>query len=96
MPPKRTDALDSILRQHYEGRPTRIAALNQAVVDARVAGQIHDLRQKAGLTQRELAQVVGTQPSVICRLEDADYTGHSLSMLARIAGALGYDLIAVR
>jgi hypothetical protein len=25
----------------------------------------------------------------MCRLEDADYAGHSLSMLQRIAGALG-------
>ena len=37
---------------------------------------------------RELARV-GTTASVICRLEDADYDGHSLAMLRRIAGALG-------
>jgi hypothetical protein len=30
--------------------------------------------------------------SVIARLEDADYDGHSLSMLARIASALGQKL----
>ncbi|NLX21224.1 MAG: transcriptional regulator, partial [Phycisphaerae bacterium] len=30
----------------------------------------------------------GTTPSVISRLEDADYQGHSLSMLRRIAAAL--------
>lgn len=37
------------------------------------------------LSQRELAKLVGTTASVICRLEDADYDGHSLSMLIRIA-----------
>ena len=42
----------------------------------------------AGLTQAELAQLVGTTQSVISRLEDADYEGHSLSMLQRIADAL--------
>jgi transcriptional regulator with XRE-family HTH domain len=42
----------------------------------------------AGLTQKELATLVGTTASVICRLEDADYEGHSLAMLRRIAAAL--------
>jgi transcriptional regulator with XRE-family HTH domain len=40
------------------------------------------------LSQRQFAKVVGTTASVICRLEDADYEGHSLSMLQRIAAAL--------
>lgn len=40
------------------------------------------------MSQRELAKRVGTTASVICRLEDADYEGHSLSMLRRIAAAL--------
>ena len=41
------------------------------------------------ITQRQLAKKVGTTASVICRLEDADYQGHSLAMLRRIAAALG-------
>ena len=49
---------------------------------------IQDLRMKSGLTQRELAKLVGTTASVICRLEDADYEGHSLAMLRRIATAM--------
>jgi hypothetical protein len=35
-----------------------------------------------------LAKLIGTTASVICRLEDADYEGHSLAMLNRIATAL--------
>jgi hypothetical protein len=35
-----------------------------------------------------LARLVGTTASVICRLENADYEGHSLVMLNRIAAAL--------
>ena len=38
--------------------------------------------------RKQLAKLVGTTPSVICRLEDADYEGHSLAMLRRIAAAL--------
>ncbi len=46
------------------------------------------MRNKAGLSQRELARRVGTTASVICRLEDNDYEGHSLTMLKRIAEAV--------
>lgn len=56
--------------------------------DDAVARKLVELRTKADLTQRELAKLVGTSASVICRLEDADYEGHSLAMLNRIAAAL--------
>ena len=42
----------------------------------------------AGLTQTELAELIGSKQPVIARLEDADYEGHSLTMLQRIAIAL--------
>lgn len=53
-----------------------------------IAELIHQVRTEAGLSQRELAKLVGTSASVICRLEDADYDGHSMAMLRRIAAAL--------
>jgi hypothetical protein len=34
------------------------------------------LRTAAGLTQFQLAKLIGTTASVVCRLEDADYEGH--------------------
>jgi transcriptional regulator with XRE-family HTH domain len=37
---------------------------------------------------KELADRVGTSKSALCRLDNADYEGHSLSMLMRIAEAL--------
>jgi len=56
--------------------------------DLCIAQMIHDARTDAGLTQTELAERVRTTQSVISQLEDADYDGHSLSMLRRIAAAL--------
>ena len=53
-----------------------------------IACKIYDLRTKAGMSQRELAKRIGTSAANICRLENADYQGHSLSMLRRIAAAL--------
>ena len=66
----------------------RIESFEEELLNAEIARKIYDLRIKAGLSQRELAKKVGTSASAICRLEDADYDGHSLSMLKRIAEAL--------
>ncbi len=86
---KRTsDALEILHRRYYEGHLERLASLEEERANLDVACKIHDLRTKAGLTQRQLAKLVGTQASVICKLEDADYQGHSLSMLRRVAAAL--------
>lgn len=59
-----------------------------ASVNAEVAQLIYEARTQAGLTQQQLADLIGTQQPVIARLEDADYEGHSLSMLQQIAQAL--------
>jgi transcriptional regulator with XRE-family HTH domain len=53
---------------------------------------VREMREDTGLTQTELAKRVGTTQSVIARLEDAEYTGHSLAMLERIATACGVAL----
>ena len=44
--------------------------------------------RKRDFLREHLPKLVGTTASVICRLEDADYEGHSLAMLNRIAAAL--------
>ena len=85
-----SDAVGIIHRRYYEGRPERIAALDHARTNDDVARKIASLRIEAGLSQRNLAKLVGTTASVICRLEDADYEGHSLAMLHRIAAALPF------
>ena len=83
-----TDAVEIMHRRYFEGKPEMMRLLEEERANAQVARKIYDLRDQAGLTQKELARLVGTTPSVISRLEDADYDGHSLSMLRRIAAAL--------
>ena len=74
---------------HHVGKDAkRVEEYEQEVLHAEIARKIYDLRTKAGLSQRDLAKKVGTTASTICRLEDADYDGHSLYMLTRIADAL--------
>ncbi len=60
----------------------------EKTVNAEVARLINEARTAAGLTQAELAELIGSKRPVIARLEDADYEGHSLAMLQRIALAL--------
>src|SRR3984957_16006782 len=64
----------------------------EARINAAVAQLIYATRTKAGLSQAQLAERIGTRQSVISRLEDADYEGHSLTMLHRIAAALGQSI----
>jgi len=54
-----------------------------------VALKIAALRKESGLSQKELARRVGTSQQQISRLESTSYEGHSLSMLRRVADALG-------
>ena len=78
-----------ILKSRYLKSDPELAEMVAAEhVNMDVARKIYDLRTKAGLSQRELAKLVKTTASVICRLESADYAGHSLAMLSRIAAAL--------
>ena|SRR5438445_516633 len=53
-----------------------------------IAQVIYDARTAAGLTQTEVARQAGTTQPVIARLEDANYQGHSLRLLQRVAQAL--------
>jgi ribosome-binding protein aMBF1 (putative translation factor) len=84
----KSDVLQFVYDRYIKGDPEQEASFENEVLNAKIAREIYDLRTKAGLSQRQLAKIVGTTASVICRLEDADYEGHSLSMLQRIAAAL--------
>jgi len=66
--------------------------IEEEALNVKVARMIYEARTKAGLTQQQLAKRVGTTQPVIARLEDADYRGHSLTTLQRIATALNGQL----
>jgi ribosome-binding protein aMBF1 (putative translation factor) len=89
---KTRDALKIIERMIGDDSELR-QMIAEETLNAAVARMIHEARTKAGLTQRQLADLVGTKQPVIARLEDADYEGHSLSMLSRIAAALNQRLV---
>ena len=84
---KTRDAVE-ILKRSTGIDPKTDPEMQQIFEDLRVAQMIYDARTEAGLTQKDLAKAVGTTQSVISQLESAEYKGHSLSMLERIAKAL--------
>jgi ribosome-binding protein aMBF1 (putative translation factor) len=73
--------------------PQLEAMVAVSTINAEVAQLIYEARTKAGLTQKQLAELIGTKQPVIARLEDADYEGHSLSMLQKIAQALNQRVV---
>ena len=83
-----SSALEILKRRFYAGKAARLKGLEEARANEDVARKIHELRIAEQLTQAQLAKLIGTTASVICRLEDADYEGHSLAMLRRIANCL--------
>jgi ribosome-binding protein aMBF1 (putative translation factor) len=88
MPKKMTSNALEILADIAGHNPAVQLELQQEIINRDVAAKIYKLRHSEGLSQAELARRIGTTQSVISRLEDADYDGHSLSMLKRIAAAL--------
>jgi ribosome-binding protein aMBF1 (putative translation factor) len=87
-----TDDALKIIRRSIGDDPELEDMLRESSINAQVSMIIYDIRKQAGLTQSQLAEAIGTTQSVIARLEDADYEGHSLSMLTRIASALNQKL----
>ncbi len=96
---KQSDAL-KIINRITGDDPELREMIAEEKLNAHIAHTIYQARTKAGLTQKKLAERIGTQQPVIARLEDADYAGHSLTMLQRVAGALNQKVkisfVAVR
>jgi ribosome-binding protein aMBF1 (putative translation factor) len=86
---KKTSNATRILHKRYiKGNKKRIESIAIERENTDIAEQIYVLRTQAGLSQSQLAKLVGTTQSVISRLEDADYSGHSIAMLRKIGIAL--------
>jgi ribosome-binding protein aMBF1 (putative translation factor) len=92
MPRKKTKNALALIARDVGAEPGFRARVEEEKFNAQVARMVLDARTAAGLTQQELAELARTTQPVIARLEDADYEGHSLRMLRRIARALNRHL----
>ena len=82
---------DEVKRERADS-PARRRGYERAGRTIRLALEIHELREKRGLSQRELAERLGTTQSAVARLE-AGNVSPSLPPLDKVAEALGVELI---
>jgi ribosome-binding protein aMBF1 (putative translation factor) len=86
------DRHSEIVEQRARKSATYRKTFARTVRQIDLALLVREMREDAGLTQAELARKIVTTQSVIAHLEDAEYTGHSLTMLERIAATCGVAL----
>jgi len=87
-----SDGLKWLYDKYIGNDPESVELLREYEVRAEIAKQVYDLRNQAGLTSAELADLVEIGESVVEALEQADYAGDALAMLVRIASALNKKL----
>jgi DNA-binding XRE family transcriptional regulator len=78
----REDLKDPEFRKYFEEERQALA----------LAMKIARLREKKGLSQKELAKLMGTSQQAISRIESGEYEGFSLKTLEKIAEATGTRL----
>ena len=72
--------------------PVFAKAYEEAELPARIAIAVAQLREKEGITQKQLAREVGVKQQVISRLEDPEKSNMTLATLNKVALALGKHL----
>jgi DNA-binding XRE family transcriptional regulator len=75
----REDLKDPEFKTHYQEE-------RQAL---KLAMKISKLREKKGLSQQQLAKLMGTSQQAISRIESGEYEGFTLKTLEKIAEATG-------
>ncbi len=83
-----SDVIKTLHQRYVKNKKRRLNYIEQEKTRVEIAQKIYELRTRAKLSQAELAQRIGTKQSVISRLEDAEYNGHTLKMLEKIALAV--------
>ncbi|HUZ19084.1 MAG TPA: helix-turn-helix transcriptional regulator [Acidimicrobiales bacterium] len=78
------------IKEERADTPARRRGYERAGRTVRLAMEIHELREKRGLRQRELAARVGTTQSAIARLEVGNVSP-SLPTLDKVAEVLGVE-----
>ncbi|MBI3736409.1 XRE family transcriptional regulator [Candidatus Sumerlaeota bacterium] len=86
---RKTKNAISILDAMIGDDPNMRRLISEAEIRMDIGRKAYDAREAAGLTRSKLARRVGVKTSDIEDLEEADYDGDALSLLRRVAEALG-------
>ena len=92
-------------KERYQGRiffddwlknelrdPVFRRAYQRADLPIRIAIEMAKLREKAGLSQKELAKKINTKQQVVSRIENFRHTNLTIGTLQKAAKALGAEL----
>jgi ribosome-binding protein aMBF1 (putative translation factor) len=82
------DDHDRTTEKALKKNPNLAEGLQKAEQAWDIAFQIINLREQAGLTQKQLAELVGTKQSNIARMESSEYTGYTFKTLEKVTKAL--------
>ena len=88
---KPVDAVDHLYDLFIRGDPESEARFEHGMKILRLIDQVRDLREKAGLTQSDLARKLGMKTKTIAELEDPDSEGQSVALLQEVISALGME-----
>ena len=80
------------IRQDLAADPELNELFQKELAELKLAEQIQAARQSAKLSQAGLAERIGTKQTGVARMERADYTGYTVTTLAKIAAATGSRL----
>jgi transcriptional regulator with XRE-family HTH domain len=89
---KPTRNFGDAIRAELEDDPKLAQEVAEEFLHAAIARKVFKLRNDANITQKDLARKLDTTQSVISRIEDADYVGHSLKLLVKLAFAFGKEV----
>ena len=88
---KRKTLLDE-LHEEVAANPVMNETYQRELARLEIANQILQARQRAHMSQAELAERIGTKQTGVARMERAGYAGFTVSTLAKIAVATGRQL----
>lgn len=77
------------LRQAFLEDPELVGELIDAAICNGIASDLYGLRKQAGITQGELADLLGIKQSNISRWETPGYQGYKVKMISKIVRSLG-------
>ena len=80
--------ISNIKNSLFDGNPKMLKEFEEEEIKLDIAEHVYYLRDATGLTQEEFGELVGVDPIVIDDLEEWDYEGDTLAMLAHIEKAL--------
>ena len=88
----KTKKYDQLLQEELRDEGFRLE-YDATADDFEVAKEVIELRTQANMTQKELADRVGTSQPAIARLESGNYRNLSLAFLRKVARALGAETV---